>query len=224
MLANFTDITVLLDASCSMSHIKGETRQALVAFINEQQKVEGDANLTLVEFDSPGKVRYVTTNQPIRSFNTDGLTYDPVGGSTALRDAWLAVMAERGRYFAGLKESARPNRVIFVVVTDGQDNASSVSKAMVRERVQHQKDRYQWAFTYLGANQDAELEAEDLGIDKDFAITFDINNVGFAAAAASSNTAHYREQGVLRSYSSVEKLSAVDPNLKNKLKDKLTGK
>lgn len=178
MLAKFTDIVILLDASASMLGTADLTRKSLIEFIEGQKAVPGEANLTLVEFSEPSKYRYLLANVPLASFESSGFKYTPMGQRTALQDAWSRLIDERGARYASLPEYSRPEKVIFVVITDGYDNASTTPSYIVQNKVKHQEQNYSWDFVYLGANQEAEVVAANYGILKSKALSYDAAFVG----------------------------------------------
>jgi hypothetical protein len=78
-------------------------------------------------------------------------------------------------------EVERPGRVIFVITTDGMENASKeFTYKKVKELIRHQQEKYSWEFIFLGANIDAEKEADTIGIRKDNAINFEASKEGVA--------------------------------------------
>ena len=86
-------------------------------------------------------------------------------GATALLDAIGKTIHETGRRLAALPEAERPERVLFVVISDGQENASTeFSSERILAMTTHQASAYKWEFVYLGANQDAIAEAAKMGI------------------------------------------------------------
>lgn len=108
-----------------------------------------------------------------------------------------------------MHERDRPAKVVFVVVTDGQDNASSLSSAVLRTAVKHQEEVYSWQFTYLGSNQDAEQEGAKYGINLDSSLTFGDNKIDMAFSTFSDSLKGYRT-GATRSvsYTSAQKKDA----------------
>ena len=95
--------------------------------------------------------------------------YHPISlvprGSTALLDAVGRAINETGERLAKMNEEDRPGLVVFVVMTDGEENSSQeFSKDQIKQMITHQQDTYGWHFTFLGANQDAFAEAGALGI------------------------------------------------------------
>ena len=93
------------------------------------------------------------------------------GGCTALYDAVCTGIDELGAFFAAMAEDERPESVLFVIVTDGYENASRrFSNADVQRRVRLQAETYSWKFVFLAKGIDSEEAARDIGIDKNMAV------------------------------------------------------
>lgn len=190
MNQDLTDITLLVDRSGSMESIRTDAEGGVNAFIQNQKQQTGQANLTLVQFDTHYE------------FVVNGVPIDQVGpytlvprGSTALLDAMGRAMEETGKRLAAMAEQDRPGLVVFVVMTDGQENSSKFfSKAQIREMIEHQQKVYSWTFTFLGADQDAIHEAQSLGMNARAASTFSKPKVGMAMAFCSDKVARMRAQ------------------------------
>lgn len=190
MNQDLTDITLLVDRSGSMDSIRTDAEGGINAFIQNQKQHPGQANLTLVQFDT----RY--------EFVFNGVPIDQVGnytlvprGSTALLDAMGRAIEETGKRLAAMPEQDRPGLVVFVVMTDGLENSSqSYSKAQIREMIEHQQKVYSWTFTFLGADQDAIQEAQSLGMKFQSAATFSRGKVGMVLANCSNLVGRMRKQ------------------------------
>jgi hypothetical protein len=86
-----------------------------------------------------------------------------------------------------------PGLVVFVIVTDGQENSSKeYTKPQIKEMIEHQRNVYSWQFTFLGANQDAFAEAERLGISVEGTANFSTRKAKHAFAAAAANVGRMR--------------------------------
>ena len=187
-----THIAVLLDRSGSMSSVKDETISGYNAFIREQKAAGDNASLSLVQFDSQGidTLQEFTPINAVPDLNSD--TFQP-RGMTPLLDALGKTIESTGKSLEAIPESNRPDKIVFVVITDGQENAShKFSKSRIREMIERQSNTYNWQFVYLGANQDAFAEAGQVG----FQAANVADYVGAATAdafrATSSNVANYR--------------------------------
>lgn len=160
-MKQFTDITVLLDRSGSMSVVKEAMETAFDAFIKEHRSVP-TTKLTLVQFDDRNDQDVVYQCVPIRS--AERLRLHP-RGNTPLLDAMCKVIDRTGERLASMPEAERPDQVLLVIITDGQENASHIYKRKdVFDRVTKQRESYKWEFVYLGANQDTFAETQSFGI------------------------------------------------------------
>jgi Mg-chelatase subunit ChlD len=211
-----THIAVLLDRSGSMGSVKDETISGFNYFLKEQKKAGDNASLTLVQFDSES-TDVVHEARPIRDvpdLNED--TYQP-RGSTPLLDALGQTITDTGKTLAVIPEAKRPNKVVFVVITDGQENASHrFTKTRVKEMIDHQTEKYKWQFVYLGANQDAFAEAGAVGIAMAKAANFNVDRMEMAYMVTSANVASYRSSGRASSldYSDEQRAKMVNPEEK----------
>lgn len=161
MNPNKCDITVVLDRSGSMVDIAVDMIGGFNQFIREQRDLPGEAFLTLVQFDT--RYEFVYRGIPLKEVH--GLALEPRGG-TALLDAVGRAIAETGERLRKIKTEDRPGKVVFMVITDGQENSSlEFNKSQVQEKIKHQQDVYNWQFVFLGANQDAFAEAGGIGIN-----------------------------------------------------------
>ena len=164
MKKDFTYIAVVLDRSGSMSFVTKATIDGFNEFLKGQKATPGTAKLTLVQFDH--EIETVVNNQDIAAVEplTD-LTYVP-RGSTALLDAIGKTMDGVGDILAGMVEADRPDKVVFVIITDGEENAShKFSRQQIFDKISHQRDVYKWDFMFLGANQDAIQAGNSIGIN-----------------------------------------------------------
>lgn len=188
-----THITVLLDRSGSMESVKDETISGYNAFVKEQQEAGDNASLTLVQFDSAGidTLQEFTPIKAVPSLNGD--TFQP-RGMTPLLDALGQTVDSTGKALAAIPEANRPDKIVFVIITDGQENAShKFSKTRIKEMIEHQSNAYKWQFVYLGANQDAFTEAQNMGIPAAAAANYVGAATADAFAVASSNVGSYRK-------------------------------
>lgn len=190
MNQNLTDITIVVDRSGSMGCIREDAQGGVNDFIRKQVESPGDANVTIVQFDT----EYETV---VQSMKTSGVgeykyTLDP-RGSTALLDAMGRAINDTGTRLAALPEAERPGLVVFVVVTDGGENASrEYSSAKVQEMTKLQQEAYKWQFVYLGANQDAFAQARSMGSPAANAANYNVHNIRTAYAMAGSKVAATR--------------------------------
>lgn len=191
--ADFTSINVIIDESGSMGHLAHDTIGGFNTFLTEQKVVPGDAVLTLCTFN--GDYRLVHEFKPITGIpDLDIKTYRP-GGSTALLDAMGTTINAVGTKLAAMPEDERPSKVIFLIITDGEENCSShFTHAQIKSMVSHQQDVYSWEFVFMGANIDAIATGTGLGITMQNTLDYDATPVGTRGlySTISENMTSYR--------------------------------
>jgi len=178
-----------------MGDIKDDAIGGFNCFLKEQKAAGANATLTLVQFDTES-TDVVHESMPILEVpDLNHQTFQPRGG-TPLLDALGQTIDSTGRTLAAIPEANRPNKVVFVVITDGQENSSHQhTKASVKERIDRQSSQYNWQFVFLGANQDAFDEAGAVGIAMGNAANFAPARMQAAFAATAANVASYRRSG-----------------------------
>lgn len=177
MKKNLTELVFILDRSGSMYSLVSDTIGGFNAMIENQKKEPGEAYVTTVLFNDYYELLHDHIN--IREIYPiiDEEYY--VRGCTALLDAIGKTINSIGARLNDTPENERPDKVIFVIMTDGYENASKeFTKLQVKEMVEHQQNKYSWTFMFLGADIDAVGEAESLGINSDFAKSYTHTSVG----------------------------------------------
>ena len=197
----FTDISIVLDRSGSMHEIADDTIGSFNAFVADQGKAPGEVRLSLVLFDHEYDRVYDAV--PLASVPPlTPQTYQP-RGNTALLDAIGRTILATGRRLERMAEPDRPERVIFVILTDGHENSSrEFTRDKVFAMISHQRDVYRWHFEFLGANQDAISTAGAIGIPAADSLTFGANPAGVArsGAAVSAKMRAFRVLGAAPAY------------------------
>ena len=171
------DIIVVLDRSGSMQSIKNETISGFNSFVNEQRKLDYHSSLTLVQFDDRYQIDYESVDiKKVQELNTD--TFVP-RGLTALLDAiGKTIKTTRDRY-GKLVKNDLPDKTIFVIITDGQENNSTkYNRKRIFKKIRKMEKEHNWEFVFLGANQDAISEANNYGINAKRAMTYAADKVG----------------------------------------------
>lgn len=199
MKKGLTDITIVLDRSFSMNPIRESTIHGVNKFIEEQQVIAGDAILSIClfdhEYDRLIHAQHIRTVQPLNEHS-----YQP-RGDTSLFGAIGTAIAETGRRLSAIPEPERPEHVLILIVTDGEENHSRLaewsqahSQTSVKKAIEHQSGVYKWIFQYIGANQDAITNAGRLGIRATQAINYASNKIGTDKlyASMSSNVSALR--------------------------------
>ena len=188
---DYTEIVVLLDTSGSMHSIRADMCGAFNAFIADQKIIPGECTVTLATFNNDYSLAY--RSKPLSEVSP--LSFSP-GGSTALNDALVKTIDDAGEHLNKLAEDAKPDKVMFIVITDGEENASKKYDVNdVKTRIEHQANVYNWAFLYFGANQDAVLTAKGYGISNSSDYSADSSGVARAGTRMSDSTRSYRTTG-----------------------------
>ena len=177
MKKNLTEIVFILDRSGSMAGLEKDTIGGFNAMIEKQRKEAGEAVISTVLFDNHSEVIH------------DRLTLDQipqltekeyfVRGCTALLDAVGGAIHHIGNVHKYAREEDRPEKTIFVITTDGMENASrKYTYDCVKAMIERQKGKYGWEFLFLGANIDAAREAARFGIGADRAANYHADHEG----------------------------------------------
>lgn len=173
---NLTEIIFLLDRSGSMSGLEKDTIGGFNSFIERQCQLEGDTLVTTVLFDDQYELLW--SGKDAKKVKLTSKEYF-VRGTTALLDAAGKTILDVGHRLSKTPEEQRPGSVIFVITTDGMENASrEFTYEKVKELIRHQQDKYSWEFIFMGANIDSAEEAESIGISKENAFDFEASEVG----------------------------------------------
>ena len=161
MKKDLSEIVIILDESGSMGSCKTDTIGGVNLFLENQKRIKGEVRVTLVKFSDYYKI----INDAVlldQVAYLDENNYTP-SYSTALLDAVGKTINNLGRRLADTPETERPERVIFVIITDGFENSSrEFTRNQVFQMVTHQKQKYSWEFIFLGADIDA--WGEEIGI------------------------------------------------------------
>lgn len=170
-------IALVIDKSSSMYGLRKDTIGGVNSFLDEQRKQEGEVLATLVLFSTKYDVAYnMVPIQNVQNLCED--TYIP-GGMTALRDAMGTAIDEMGSALRNLPESEKPEKVIVVTMTDGEENSSKeYSSKRLAEMIKHQKDKYSWEFVFLGADESAFEVGASFGIDSNNSAVYGASTVG----------------------------------------------
>lgn len=194
MKKDYTKIVFVVDRSGSMNSIANDVIGGYNKFISDQKALKhGTCDVSFYQFDTLYEIVY--ENTPIEFVkDLDKNTFVP-RGYTALLDAVGNTIKNVGNHLEKLQESERPEKVLIVIITDGNENSShTYTWDQVKKSVEHQTNVYNWQFTYIGANQDAWSVGENLGIARGASLTYAANSKGSADmfASLSSNTTAYR--------------------------------
>ena len=177
MKKNLTEIVFILDRSGSMSGLEDDTIGGFNAMVEKQKKEPGEALISTVLFDNESEVIHDRVDlQKIRPMTLDQYY---VRGCTALLDAVGGAIHHIGNVHKYAREEDRPEKTLFVITTDGMENASRrYSYETLKTMIQRQKEKYGWEFLFLGANIDAAREAARFGIQADRAANYHADSQG----------------------------------------------
>lgn len=193
MKKNYTHLVVLLDRSGSMAVISNDIKEGFKTFINDQKKLDGECTLTLVQFDNEYEKTFDFKN--IQDFSTDDFVFTP-RGSTALVESMTKLIEGTGKSLAGMSDENRPEKVIFLTITDGEENCSKYeyTSERLKKLVEEHINIWKWEFSYIGANQDSFAVARSFGINVNSVINYSASVAGTsnAFASMSANSVRYR--------------------------------
>ena len=163
MKKGLTELVMILDRSGSMSGLEADTIGGFNGMIEKQKKEDGEAYVSVILFDDQSEVIYDRVDISKVEPMTDKQYY--VRGCTALLDAVGDAIHHIGNIHKYAREEDVPEKTIFIITTDGMENASRrYNYNKVRRMIERQKEKYNWEFIFLGANIDAAAEAAKIGI------------------------------------------------------------
>ena len=177
MRKNLTEIVFILDRSGSMSGLEADSIGGFNSMIEKQKKAEGEALISTVLFDNTSEVIHDRVDvQSIKPMTDADYT---VRGCTALLDAIGGAIHHIGNVHKYARAEDVPEHTLFVITTDGMENASRHYNAeRVKQMIERQKARYGWEFLFLGANIDAVETARHFGIGADRAVNYHSDSEG----------------------------------------------
>lgn len=180
MKKGLTEIVYILDRSGSMGGLEADTIGGFNSMLGKQKKTGEQALVSTILFDNECEVLHdriaIDKVEPM----TDEQYY--VRGCTALLDAVGGAIHHIGNIHKYAREEDRPEKTIFVITTDGMENASRrYSYDKVQKMVKKQQKKYGWEFIFIGANIDSYAEAQKFGIRKERAVNYVCDEVGTAS-------------------------------------------
>ena len=185
MKNNRTEIVFILDRSGSMSGLESDTIGGYNSFLKQQKETEGEAIVSTVLFDN--KIEVLHNREDIRTVHEITSKEYYARGTTALLDAVGGAISHiRDRQ---LKDEKPADHTVFVIITDGYENASREYTYPLVKRMIEKSKADGWEFLFLGANIDAAGEAQKFGIDEAKAVRFNNDAEGVALNYASVNAA-----------------------------------
>ncbi|XKE93284.1 VWA domain-containing protein [Metaplanococcus flavidus] len=171
MKNEMTELVFILDKSGSMAGLEKDTIGGFNALVEKQRKLQGDVRVTTVLFNQS----YELLHDRISLKGISPLTEDDyeVGGTTALLDAIGSTVQKIANVQKRTMEEERADKVMFVITTDGMENAScEYNYKKINEMIASQKQKLNWEFIFLGANIDAVATARQFGVEEEFAVEY----------------------------------------------------
>lgn len=179
MKKGLTELVMILDRSGSMGGLESDTIGGYNSMLEKQKKAEGQVLVTTVLFDDEREVLY--DRMPLEQLPKMTEKEYYVRGCTALLDAVGSTIQHIARVQKNAAEDGRPEKTIFVITTDGLENASrEYTYARVKKLVEQHKEKDRWEFLFLGANMDAIETAGRFGISADRAANYHSDHEGTA--------------------------------------------
>ena len=176
MKKNSTELVFILDKSGSMHGLEKDTVGGFNSVIDEQKKPGGEVLVSTVLFSNDSE----TLHDRISIDRIAPLTEEDyvTGGCTALLDAVGDTIEHIGKIHKYIREEDVPEKTMFVITTDGMENASKKYRAHEIKRMIERKQEEGWNFIFMASNIDASEEAEKIGIDRRRAKKFEAGAVG----------------------------------------------
>ena len=171
MKNNVTELVFIIDRSGSMSGFEADTIGGFNSTIEKQRELDGKVYVSTVLFDNASKVIHDRVDiEKIKPMTRKDYR---VGGCTALLDAIGGAIHHTLNVHKYAREEDVPEHTIFVITTDGMENASrEYTSDKVKKMIRRQEEKYGWEFIFLAANIDAVETAENIGIRKERAANY----------------------------------------------------
>ncbi len=177
MKKHLTELVFILDRSGSMSGLEGDTIGGFNSLVEKQKREAGECLVSTVLFDNASEVLH--DRVPLASIQPMTSRDYTVRGCTALLDAIGGAIHHIGNVHKYARREDVPEHTLFVITTDGMENASRRYDAQrVKDMIQRQKEQYGWEFLFLGANIDAVETARSFGIGEDRAVSYHSDHQG----------------------------------------------
>ena len=207
MKENLTEVVFIMDRSGSMCNLVDDTIGGYNELLHKQKQLEGEVFVTTVLFDNDYELLHDRVNLKAVPNLTRKEYY--VRGSTALLDAIGKTVTNIDVALANTTEENRPAKVLFVIITDGFENASQqYNYNTIKSMILHQTNKYSWEFIFLGANIDAVGVAAALGIKECKTANYHADSLGTSLSY----------QAIDNAISHLRVMNYIEPNLNSSVK------
>ena len=179
MKNNITELVFILDRSGSMAGLESDTIGGFNSLIEKQRKQDGECYVSTILFDHVSEVLHDRVKlSEINKLTENDYT---VRGATALIDAIGGAIHHIGNVHKYARPEDVPEHTMFVIMTDGMENASRrYSSNKVKRMIEHEKEKYGWEFLFIGANIDSVETARHFGIGADRSVNYHADSQGTA--------------------------------------------
>lgn len=173
---NITELVFILDRSGSMGGLESDTIGGFNALIEKQKKQDGKCYVSTILFDNVSEVLHDRVElSEVRKMTDDDYT---VRGCTALIDAIGGAIKHISKVHKYIRPEDVPEHVMFVITTDGLENASRKYSSKEVKKMVNKKKKSGWEFLFIGANIDSVETAGNFGIDADRAVNYHADKRG----------------------------------------------
>ena len=196
MRTGSTELVFILDKSGSMSGLESDTIGGYNSMLAKQKEIEGECRITTVLFDNGYELLHDRFD--IRAVSPITEKEYVIGGSTALLDAIGRTIHKIANVQRHTSEEYRAEKVMFVIITDGEENSSrEYSAQKIKAEIEKKKTKHGWEFIFLGANIDAVQTARRFGINSDRAVDYLADSTGteLNLRVMSAAATNFRESG-----------------------------
>ncbi len=177
MKKDLVELVFILDRSGSMGGLESDTIGGFNSLLEKQKKEQGEAIITTVLFDDKYELLHDRLNLKGVKAITDNEYF--VRGTTALLDAMGNAINKTLSAYKNTIETERPEKMMFIITTDGLENAScEYDYKKIKSLISETKEKYNFEFIFLGANIDAETEADKFGIESEMAVNYHSDSDG----------------------------------------------
>ena len=179
MKKGLTEIVFILDRSGSMGGLESDTIGGYNSMLKKQQEEEGEALISTVLFDDQTEILH--DRKDVKKVKPITKKEYYVRGCTALLDAVGGAIHHISHVQKAMPEDERPEKTLFIITTDGMENASKeYTYDKVKKMVEKKKSKEHWEFIFLGANIDAVAVAGRFGVAESRAVRYECDSAGTA--------------------------------------------